>query len=149
MPGGYYSDFDDYTNETIIDNPIGRGIDVDTPVDRLGKEHYITGKKKILQCMKDVLDTPKGNRFMFPLYGSKLYQILEEPNDLILEDIAELYIKEALDEWEPRIIVDEVICRVSPEDNNVLLAQVNFHMKNSNDEESFVYSTNRVAPEMR
>lgn len=146
---GYYGDFDEYKINAMYENPIGYGLDVENPVSMLDEEKYITGRRKIVQSMEDILSTPRGTRFMFPEYGSDLYKVLQEPNDMILVDVAELYIKESLKAWEPRVIIVDVICQISKKDPKVLLARIDYKMKDTSEVDSFVYSVNREVPEMR
>ena len=148
MERGYYEDYDDFIVERTVDNLIGYGVDVDNPLDRIGNIKFNTGHERLKQCMVDILETPEGSRFFNPIYGSKLYKLIEEPNDFVAEDIAELYAREAIEKWEPRVIVDNVVAQVDPDDKNTILIRIDYRMKDTNDADSFVYSFNRKIPEM-
>lgn len=48
-------------------------------------------------------------RFFLMEFGSIIDNLLEEPNDFTLQNTLEIYVKEALTKWEPRIEVLQVL----------------------------------------
>lgn len=56
-----------------------------------------------------ILMTRIGQRFFVPDFGSRLYDVLFEPNDAVTRALAERYIREALGTWEPRIQVESIL----------------------------------------
>lgn len=145
---GYYSDCDDFVEDSVVNNPVGYGIDEETPLDKNGSIKMITGEEKLVQSMKDIISTPVGTRFMNPSYGSKVYQALMEPNDYIAQDLTEFMVQDAITNNEPRVVVVGVTARVSTENKKVMNMQIYYKEKDSNDVKSFVYSANRQFPEM-
>lgn len=51
----------------------------------------------------NILLTPLGWRIMLPEFGSRLPELVFEPNDDLLQGLARTYIFDALERWEPRI----------------------------------------------
>lgn len=74
------------------------GIDKNTGQSLAGLEH-------LRQSILDILTTPRGSRVMRWQYGSKLFELIDAP--LNGDTVLFLYaaIAEALDKWEPRLIV--------------------------------------------
>lgn len=88
-----------------------------------------------------ILTTRLGERFFMPDFGSRLYSLLFENNTDIFQDLAEYYVREALDRWEPRITVTSV--DVLPSDDNIVPIVVNFVLAKTNKSHSYVYPFNK------
>lgn len=61
--------------------------------------HTIDGRANLAQAVINRLLTRQGElaRLGHPQYGSRLYQLVGEPNSIRMRGLAELYIREALD----------------------------------------------------
>lgn len=147
MAKSYYSDIDLFEVEDNAPNPVGKGI-AEYDIYYTGSTRVISGREKIEQSMRQILDTPRGTRFFLPRFGSRLHELIGEPNDFIAKDLAELFVKEAIEEWEPRVVLVDVIA-VADSRETVLPIEIKYHMKDSNDVQSYIYSLNREIPEMR
>jgi len=62
----------------------------------------------IEDSIKDILLTPLGSRVMLPLYGSKIFELVDKKVDDIFKASFTLYVIEALSKWEKRVSLDEV-----------------------------------------
>ena len=106
----YYGSNSEFYTEDSIPDRIGKGSSVDEFM-KGGEVNITNGLKRITESFKDILSTPVGTRFFNPQYGSKLHLIMFEQNDFVARDLAEAYVKEALDAWEPRTKIIEVASR--------------------------------------
>lgn len=146
MVRGYYSDFTNFNqNNTVDDNLVGYGLSEKKPYKNQDEENYNTGIARINQCIGDILTTPKGTRFFKPQYGSRIHELVSEPNDFVAKDLARLYTQQALEEWEPRITLRQIDTQ---SENKTIYINIFYSIKNSNDTGSFVYSFNRQVPEL-
>lgn len=68
-----------------------------------GKPIIASSKETIEQSIITLLECEKGTRFMLPEYGSRLHEVLFEPNDEVLFSMVRFFIKEAIELWEKRI----------------------------------------------
>ena len=50
-----------------------------------------------------ILNTRPGERVLVPEFGSRLHELLWQPNDETLAALARLYVKEAIERWEDRV----------------------------------------------
>lgn len=68
----------------------------------------LTGLNHLKQSIQDILTTPIGSRVMRRDYGSRLFQLLDQPMNpsTIIQIIAAT--AEALARWEPRLTVQQV-----------------------------------------
>ena len=76
--------------------------------------------------------------FYRPNFGSRLSELAFSPlnNDTLLR--IRLYVREALEVWEPRIIVEEVLTEPDPVRGKVNI-NINYRLKDIPDIHSFVY----------
>ncbi|MGB8645339.1 MAG: GPW/gp25 family protein, partial [Anaerolineae bacterium] len=94
---------------------------------------------KIAQAVWIILSTPMGQRVMRPTFGSRMHELLFRPANPETLGLAELYVKEALEFWEPRIELQSVHAAVDPDQHNVILIHVQYLIKATHDERSLVY----------
>lgn len=73
--------------------------------DGLGVFATQTTTELIKSSIQMILQTRLGERVMLPSYGSRLAELLYEPNDSVLVSLAKRFIVDALVRWEPRIKV--------------------------------------------
>ena len=68
----------------------------------------LSGIDHLRQSIVDILTTPVGSRVMRRNYGSRLYQLVDEPINRVL--LVEIYtaVAEALGHWEPRFKLTRV-----------------------------------------
>lgn len=130
-----------YRDQTMdaFNSKIGKGLKLDGMMSPTkGTPEYNTGIERINQSIKNILDTRQGERFFLPDFGSKLHLLLFERNTYLFQDLAELYIREALSIWEPRITILNITIPPSTEDNIVNIT-INYMLSNTNRTVSYVY----------
>ena len=66
---------------------------------------WAMGRDKIRQNLRIILGTRLGERPMLRDFGSRLHGLVHDPNDDVLVELAETQTKQALLQWEPRILV--------------------------------------------
>ena len=68
-----------------------------------GSVQTSTGVEVLTSSILDILNTPKGSRLFLPEYGSRIHEVLFEPNDQVQEAILREFMREAIAEWEKRV----------------------------------------------
>lgn len=104
-----------------------------------------TERNEIDQAIRIILTTQIGQRVMRPEFGSRLHELVFEPNNSHTAARARRYIEEALERWEPRINLKEI--RVNPaytvpgsnDSGHQLMVEINYEVKTTHDERSLVY----------
>lgn len=129
-----------YNNsENLINTHVGQGLKSEPVINKVsGGLNTNTGFDRIDQSINHILGTRKGERFFLPDFGSNLHLLLFERNSFLLEDLADLYIREALSQWEPRISVVSVTVLPSREEN-VVPINIQYRLSNLNREHNYVY----------
>ncbi|MDZ8064476.1 MAG: GPW/gp25 family protein [Nostoc sp. DedQUE08] len=94
--------------------------------------------QKVKESIWIILRTGVGERVYRPTFGSRLSELAFAPlnSDTLLR--IRLYVLEALEVWEPRITIDEVITDPDPVRGRVDII-INYRLKDSPDIYSFVY----------
>ncbi len=104
-----------------------------------GQIALAAGERDIVQAMQIILSTMPGERVMRPEFGCRAWELVFSPIDA--ETISQMknFVTEALDRWEPRIQVDDVIAYRDTTDDGVLLVEIQYTVKSTHDPRSIVY----------
>lgn len=116
---------------------IGKGIKF--PLELVGGSiKTVTGIDLIKSNIQFVLGWSYGERYFLPEYGSRLFELIEEPNDNVLVNIIEHFVINSLRRWEPRVRIEKInITR--PGDAEVLDVAITYLIRNTQIRDSFVY----------
>ena len=93
----------------------------------------------VRQSIFMILGTAKGERVMRPDFGCGIHEKVFAPNNLgtvgqIISDV-----RDALIEWEPRIDILDVDTIPDPQKPNMILVQVNYQVRTTNNISNLVY----------
>lgn len=113
------------------------GVGLKYPTELIGGSvQYVSGLSLVQQSITTILNTPKGTKFLLPEFGSRLRELIFEPNDEVLEDLLGTFIYEAIRDWEKRV---EYIKTTFTQHNNVTFCEITYRVLASNEVDSFVY----------
>lgn len=87
-----------------------------------------TDAKAINNAIQNILFTPKGSLPGKPTFGSDLYKIIFAPLDGATEELMKRFIREALRDWEKRIVVTKVEVESVPQYNR-LIASIDYRYR--------------------
>lgn len=73
-----------------------------------GKLAVASHRESIRQSILLLLSTIPGERVMRPKYGCNLHQLVFMPNDATTHGLAIHFIRIAIEQWEPRIILERI-----------------------------------------
>jgi len=93
----------------------------------------------IHESIRQILGTRKGERFMRPEFGTRLHELIFEPNDRLLYGLIRHEVMEALDQWEPRIIIRDVVVGPDITDGHLVLVDIRYRLISSQVEGNMVY----------
>ena len=125
----YYSPQEDY---------IGAGLGFPLQVNVQGGVQLSTGTPNIEESIVIILRTDLGERVYRPNFGSRLSELVFEPMNVQTLMLIRLYVEQALEMWEPRIILKEVRADPDPIRGRVDI-EIVYQPKNSLDTRSLVY----------
>lgn len=98
--------------------PAGRILLVDEPA-------------AIRQGLLILLSTAPGERLMHPSYGCPLNQLVFEPNDDTTAGIAMHYVRQAVEYWEPRVLITRLDTSRDAESPQQLTLSLEYQIKSS------------------
>lgn len=84
----------------------------------------------IHESILQILGTRPGERFMNPEFGSRLKDLVFEPNDQVLKGLIRHYVIDAIERWEKRVYVTDVTFDDSPEtvDANAIPVRISYRV---------------------
>jgi len=113
------------------------GVGLQFPLNLVdGSANLVSDNLLIQQSIVDILNTPKGGRFFLPQYGSRLRELIFEVNDDLLIDLMKVFIVGALNEWEKRIAIKDVIFDVR---DTTVDCRITYTVLSRNEVDSFIY----------
>jgi phage baseplate assembly protein W len=119
---------------------LGAGWNFPVDVDNVsGRVAESLAEEKISQSIRMILQTRRGERVMRPEFGCDLAKYtFAEMNYTVMSEI-ELEVKKALILWEPRIIDVEVSCHIDEDMEGVLLIEISYVVRSTNNPYNMVY----------
>src|SRR4051812_33580882 len=96
-------------------------------------------KTDIEEAIRIILGTAKGERHMRPQFGCGIHDLVFAPNSPTTHGLVSGYVQDAIGWWEPRVEVLTVEVSTDGEDRNMLLINVRYRIRVTNDERNLVY----------
>jgi phage baseplate assembly protein W len=118
---------------------IGRGFYWPMQVDHTGSIRLTDGAADLDRSMAVVLATAPGERVMRPQFGCRIWDLLFEPVTANLLGLMAQAVRDALAQWEPRVIVEQVDPIPDGDDAALIVINVTYRVKATNDRRNLVY----------
>jgi Bacteriophage baseplate protein W len=106
----------------------GRGIGFPPRVGPDGRVAWSEGETNVREAIRIVLLTEQQERLRLPDFGGSLGRFLFEPNTVTTRHLIQDRITRALDEWEPRILVESVSVDPDPNDPEAAVATIDYKL---------------------
>jgi phage baseplate assembly protein W len=118
---------------------IGRGWSFPIKVNAWGGLDWSTGADRIQAAIWIILSTSPGERLMLPDFGAGIKDYVFESNSALVRAKLESAITKALTQWEPRIQLVSVQASPSPEQDSLVLININYQIRDTNELYNMVY----------
>ena len=118
---------------------IGSGLAFPLQVDRRGGIALARDETDIEQAIELILGTAPGERPMRPEFGCGVHDFVFDSVDASTVGRMELAIRDALDRWEPRVIVDTVEFNLDEVAEGRLIIDIGYHVRATNNMRNLVY----------
>jgi phage baseplate assembly protein W len=137
-------------SELVNEQPpdyVGKGFSFPLRVNIQSNLHLSTNNYNIEESMRLILGTKWGERLYRPDFGSRLDELIFAPMNTETLLLIRLYVTQALERWEPRIILKGVYVEVAssqlrkkpdPEQGRLNIV-IQYQIKDSHDTKSLVY----------
>jgi len=86
------------------------------------------GKILVRQSIMQIIGTRIGERVMRRDFGCKIHDLVFQPNDPLLDVQIEHYVRDAIERWEPRVIVGPILTNRDRAKEGLLLIEVNYEI---------------------
>lgn len=116
---------------------LGKGLSVDFGLDNMGQIKLSTYEKNIEESIYIILSTKPGERVYNHKFGCRVHELMFEPNNTRIQNMARHYVNKALEEFEPRIEVLNI--EVYAEQENSINIDIEYKIKQSNIVNNYVY----------
>ena len=135
-----------FTNNTT--NYVGAGLAFPIRTNVQGSLQLSSDTPNLEESIRIILGTKLGERVYRPNFGCRLSEMVFEPMNTQTLLMVRLHVQEALEIWEPRIDLIEVITEPDPTTGRVDINIV-YQPRNSYDSRSMVYPFYLIPPEDR
>jgi phage baseplate assembly protein W len=99
----------------------------------------VTGNNEIEQAIRIILGTIPGERVMRPEFGCRAWELVFAPNNAATQALLEYYVRQALEFWEPRIALQQVVVETRQDQETTLFVTIDYVIKATHDPRSIVY----------
>jgi phage baseplate assembly protein W len=118
---------------------VGSGLGFPVRVDLTGGVGLVSGEREIEQSIALILCTIPGERPMRPEFGSRIHDYVFAPADATTAGLIAHEVRQSLLRWEPRVDVDDVLVTPDPYDRGVLLVDIRYSIRSTNDPRNLVF----------
>lgn len=118
---------------------IGAGWGFPLRTTATGGVSLVAGQREIVEAIGLILATAPGERPMRPEFGCGIHDHVFAPADENTAGRIAFEVRSALDRWEPRIDVTDVIIEFDAEDAGVLYIDIRYSIRGSNEPRNLVF----------
>ena len=129
---------EDNNNNQNSDNYVGKGFSFPLAMNVQGNITLSSESQNIEESIRIILGTRLGERVYRPDFGSRLSELVFAPMNTQTLLMVRLYVREALERWEPRISIDGVYTEPDPTQGRLDI-NIQYHTKENYDLRSIVF----------
>jgi uncharacterized protein len=118
---------------------IGAGWAFPLRTDRTGSIALVRDQREIEESIHLILATSPGERPMRPEFGCSVHDYVFAPADAATAGDISYAVRVALNRWEPRITLEDVVVHFDGADEGVLLIDVKYTIRGTNDPRNLVF----------
>jgi Bacteriophage baseplate protein W len=118
---------------------VGSGWAFPIRTDATGGIALVRGDREIAESIRLILGTAPGERPNRPEFGCAIHDLVFAPADAATAGRIAYEVRLALDRWEPRIVLDEVVVGFAEVASGTLHIDVRYRLRGSNDPRNLVF----------
>ncbi|MFC5743225.1 GPW/gp25 family protein [Dyella tabacisoli] len=104
-----------------------------------GRVCFAADAEDIREAILLILQTAPGERVMLPAFGCRINELVFAAGNASTFSLAQLYVREALEEWEPRVQVVGVAATIDPSQPQCMQITVDYLIRDRNRPDNLVY----------
>jgi uncharacterized protein len=114
--------------------------------DVTGSVELVSRNREIEEAIRIILSTAPGERPMRPDFGCAIHDFVFAPADAATAGQIAFEVRSALDRWEPRITVQDVLVTADRADAGTLHVEIRYSVKGTNDPRNLVFPFYVIPP---
>ena len=118
---------------------IGAGLIFPIEIDAKGRAITSDGFELLRSSIIHILSWPKNTRWFNERFGVRLWEVLEEPNDVIGISLVRTFIIEAIKLWEPRVELLDIVVITDTASLQKIEIELTYRIRNSKTEDTFIF----------
>ena len=118
---------------------IGAGWAFPMRTDATGSIALVHGDRELVESIHLILATAPGERPMRPEFGCAIHDLAFAPADAATAGRIAYEVRVALERWEPRVTLEDVIVNFDEVDNGVLMIELLYSVRGTNDPRNLVF----------
>ncbi len=118
---------------------IGSGLAYPMRVSATGGIALVSRDEEIVESMRLILGTSPGERPMRPDFGCPIHDHIFAPADATTAGMIAFEVRNALDRWEPRIEVIDVVVTRDDAQSTLLYIDISYAVRDTNDPRNLVF----------
>jgi uncharacterized protein len=120
------------------DDFLGRGWAFPVSVEG-GAVRFAVDEDDIHQAILLILQTAPGERVMLPSFGCRINELVFAAGNAASLSLAQLYVRQALEQWEPRIEQIAVTAVIDPSQPQCMVVTMDYVIRDKNRPDNLVY----------
>jgi phage baseplate assembly protein W len=118
---------------------IGAGWAFPVRTDATGSIALVRGDREVAESIRLILSTAPGERPSRPEFGCAIHDLVFAPADAATAGRIAYEVRRALERWESRIVLREVVVGFGEADKGVLYIDVRYTQRGGNDPRNLVF----------
>jgi hypothetical protein len=104
-----------------------------------GGLEFTSGAANIEQSLLLLLRTVQGERVMRPSFGTKARDLVFAPGSVQNLRLLETTVREAIRDFEPRVLVEQIVATLDPDDEITAIVDVTYRVRRTNTRDNLVF----------
>jgi phage baseplate assembly protein W len=118
---------------------IGAGLAFPLRTDPTGAIALVRGEREVVESIRLILGTTPGERPARPEFGCAIHELVFAPADATLAGQITYRVRVALERWEPRVDVDDVLVDFTDVTDGTLYIDIRYRIRGDNDPRNLVF----------
>jgi phage baseplate assembly protein W len=118
---------------------IGAGWAFPLRTDSTGSIALVRGEREVVESIRLILGTAPGERPARPEFGCAIHELVFAPADAATAGQIAYQVRVALERWEPRIVLEDVLVNFTDAGEGTLYIDIRYRLRTDNDPRNLVF----------
>lgn len=118
---------------------IGSGIIFPIELNSEGRPTVHNDMDLVISSVKNILYWVKRTRFFNQSFGSRVHEIIEEPDDSVTKSLLRQFIVDAITDWDKRVDISHSDVEITSNRDGKVKAILKIRIRNTDIEDTFIF----------